>query len=882
MFSLPAAKAQIALEFVIVYSFVLVLFLVVFGLIVSQRASSISQQEYGSLQLIAQNVAGYIDQAVSSGNGYSAAVQLPPPSQALSYNLSISTTGVVVARTSIGRQVIAAYAYSVGRNLNINGTLNSSMSGQGISVYSLPAASGYISLYNSKGAIFVDEPPVSTLNLPSYLAATVTADVAAASFNGRSSYGYAANSLNLKPASTIGMWVYPSNVQSGAFRDLIGKGTGQPYVDIIGSNQLIAGVVGSANTIPITLSTGVWSYIAVAYSTSGNTITLYLNGKSMATSSAALGITSDANLLAIGSTNKTISPVGGGWFNGSIANIQLYNSTLSGGSISALYSEGIGAQPLGSSGLSGWWPMDGDMQDHSGRGNQMTPSNVSYTNVVQLTARVRTGAGLNAGSDLLGFVASNGTLHQSLQGTHSIAAYTNGTGFESAFVNGNIAGTYNITVNAYSYNASSLPALMGWWPMDEGYGNTIYDLSGSYNNAAFASNSWAPVSANATALEAAHFNGYNSSIDGTLPALISQNMTISAWINGTGSGAYPQNIAEVSGPALSSEAIGINAMSGNAMLSIGGQYEIYGGALAANTTYMVTGVWNGNNKTMSLYVNGTLVSTGSSTSVSQMSANAFNFGGAYGLVNTFNGLISNVQLYNSALSMQQVRSLYGAGLSGSPLPGAALQGWWLLDNTTGNYAALKTNQSAPKGISFKQLKYVNAQGSAELHVPSFNGLNTAQTSTGYPATNSLSVSLWFYSSNFINNYQFPLNSNPQDLWAIGFNAANQIYIYPGNGAGAALASAAVNRNAWNQVAFAAQNSGGSTAYTAYLNGAQIGSGSLSGNIKAVSNLVFGANTFTGQIANVQIYNTTLSQAEVQQIYMEGLPPFARLNVSSGR
>ena len=142
------------------------------------------------------------------------------------------------------------------------------------------------------------------------------------------------------------------------------------------------------------------------------------------------------------------------------------------------------------------------------------------------------------------------------------------------------------------------------------------------------------------------------------------------------------------------------------------------------------------------------------------------------------------------------------------------------------------------------------------------------------------MGLWFYPENSTNSYEFPLYSNTPATWGIGFNSANQVYVYPGNGQGVAIQST-VSMNSWNQVTVTAKDSGSNTAYTVYLNGVDKGNGTLSGNIKSVSNLVFGANTFAGQIADVLVYNTTLSQAAAQQLYLQGLPLFAKINVSSG-
>jgi hypothetical protein len=863
MFNRRGPKAQIALEFIIVYSFVLVLFLIVFGLIISQRAQGITQEEYGSLQLIAQNIAGYVDQAASAGNGYSATLLLPPSSGALPYNISISTTGIVIAATLFSGQPITADAYSIGRNLNIQGTLNSSLSGNGISVYSIPTASGEISFYNSKGAIYIDKQPVSTLSLPSYMAVNVIGDLNAASFDGVNSHAYASNSVNLGQSSTISMWIYPSNSQVAASSNMISKGTGQPFIELYGNNAVIAGVSGSSNTVPASFTPASWTYIAASY-VNGNMINIYTNGNYITNVVAPLSISNTVNMIQLGMA-----------FNGSIADVQLYNSALSNSAISYLYGEGLGGAPLSANSIVAWWPMNGNAQDYSGNGNNAAPYNVSFTNVLQLGIKIRSGQGTNSSGDLFGTVTSSGYAYRLSPNGKSLAAHTNSTGSKSEFVTGNAIGITNVTINAYNYNSSALGNLVGWWPMNSGYGNVIYDLSGSYNNAAFQAGSWSPLAANATELNAASFNGRNSIISGTL-SVGSSNITISAWINASVYGTYPQNIASISASNANTEAIGINGIGGNALLSINGQTVISSGALNPNAIYMVTGIWNANNRTVALYINGSLAGSATSNALSNLTVAGFSIGGNYLGINTFNGLISNVQIYDSALSAAQVYSLYRSGLTNAPLAGAGLFGWWPLDNGQTDYADIKAVQTQG-GISFRQIRYLNNQSRVNLYVPSFNGISNAITASGYSSLSQMTMAVWFYSSNYTGKTQLLLNSTT-GLWKMGFNSANQLYFDPGTtGGGVTLQNTTIKQNTWYQMTVTAQTGGD---YTAYLDGVKVGRGTMGSSIGNSGEIVFGAGGFTGQLADAQIYDTALSLPQAQQLYLQGLPLSEKLNVSS--
>ncbi|MFI5412696.1 MAG: hypothetical protein ACHQX1_02295, partial [Candidatus Micrarchaeales archaeon] len=211
------SKAQIAFEFLVVYSFVLIIFVVIFMLVTSQRASALNAQGYSSIQLIAQDVAGYIDQAVYAGSGYNATVPLIGSIGTLPYNITISSTGVVIVSSKIGTQVITAQAYSNARNLLINGTYSKSASSNAISLIVLPNAD-QISIANLNGVVYIDQNPNSQYNFITYLAGRLNGKTQAAVFNGLPA---AANTfteangvslLNNVPAWSISAWIYDTGL----------------------------------------------------------------------------------------------------------------------------------------------------------------------------------------------------------------------------------------------------------------------------------------------------------------------------------------------------------------------------------------------------------------------------------------------------------------------------------------------------------------------------------------------------------------------------------------------------------------------------------------------------------------------------------------------
>ena len=112
---------------------------------------------------------------------------------------------------------------------------------------------------------------------------------------------------------------------------------------------------------------GKWNMIAVSFGGSTNTQSDYLNGVSQPISG-----------LGTQNINWYDPEIGSGMI-GSFANVQLYNTSLDQNSITALYQEGIGGAPIDLQNLVGWWPLNGNVNDYSGNGNDGTPNNVTYT-----------------------------------------------------------------------------------------------------------------------------------------------------------------------------------------------------------------------------------------------------------------------------------------------------------------------------------------------------------------------------------------------------------------------------------------------------------------------------------------------------------------------
>jgi len=124
----------------------------------------------------------------------------------------------------------------------------------------------------------------------------------------------------------------------------------------------------SANQIPIDQ----WTFVAVTWN-GANTI-YYINGVSgTPISQTGTLATNTFNTGFIGTWTTR-----GNFFDGMMANIQIYNITLSANEIQALYLEGIGGAPIDLQHLVAWWPLNGNANDYSGNGNNGVPTNVIF------------------------------------------------------------------------------------------------------------------------------------------------------------------------------------------------------------------------------------------------------------------------------------------------------------------------------------------------------------------------------------------------------------------------------------------------------------------------------------------------------------------------
>ncbi len=224
-------------------------------------------------------------------------------------------------------------------------------------------------------------------------------------------------------------------------------------------------------------------------------------------------------------------------------------------------------------------------------------------------------------------------------------------------------------------------------------------------------NSNTAITINGTSINnAAKFSGHNSYISTVLPTNTPQ-FTLSFWLNPS---AYPTNYQRI----VSLDKY-IAPYAGWTVLGTSSGTTIYMALFTSSGTEFDSGYANLNLDSWQNYIityngviptiyrNGVAIPTSSNgvySSVSNLPL-IIGSGDSSGVGSTsYNGMMSNVQLYNISLSQVQVSSLYQEGLTGFPVLSSSLIGWWPLQSDANNYAR-SYSAGFPANVVFTSANY---------------------------------------------------------------------------------------------------------------------------------------------------------------------------------
>jgi len=171
---------------------------------------------------------------------------------------------------------------------------------------------------------------------------------------------------------TIVFWLYPTNIQKGR-QNPIDKAYWAEFAITLEPDGGMHYYHGNGSTYNYatwpsgTFLNNAWQLVSVTRNISGTTVKVYKNGKIVSSTSFSLYPATSTNPIKIGSGYA-------GYFQGSIANVQIYNTALTPQEIQYLYQQGLGGGPVRLQNLVAWWPLNGDAKDYSGNNNHGTIS----------------------------------------------------------------------------------------------------------------------------------------------------------------------------------------------------------------------------------------------------------------------------------------------------------------------------------------------------------------------------------------------------------------------------------------------------------------------------------------------------------------------------
>jgi len=875
-------KLQLSLEFLIVFSFVLLVFIFMFALISSERSLGLSDQTFAQLQLQAQSIASAMDSALQAGNGYVGSLAITNLIGLIPYNVTITKNGMVILQAKVGKQIIKAIAYSMAKNVVSNPSyLVSGTSNQ----YLIPVANGTIYLQNSFGKVCIDYQCAMQSNQAEHIALS-SESVYAAQFNGQSGSSYIVTptltGLNGATGASFSAWFYLKSLNLNEILLSDDWSSNQIIQIYIHTNGQIEADYGNGGWFSValtpagTITAGKWYYVTTTY-TSGGGQAIYINGVAQPLT-YSVGSATSTGTLASGSTGDIAYNQGnGGAFNGSIANVQIYNAALSPSQVAQLYQEGMSGMPY-TANLVAWYTLDGNANDYSGNGNNgVIHGPILFTSVSQFFAKVLNGNGKPLSNTLVNFASSYGPMVPQ-------SNFTNKNGVATSFLNfNNMPGKALVKATAYNGNYTVANSIIAWWPLNLDVGGIAYSSNSNING--FMKNSfWDMPSYYAT------FNTNSSYINlpQTSPSANSI-LTVAAWFKTASGGVVLWNGNKLP-PSIASCYSPVIYVTPQGYLAGGDSSST--GSLAFSTNYFVADnkwhfvVINQTTSQQTLFLDGVMIATASLTPQTCTPSNwSIGAGTLNNNIAYFNGSIANVQLYSSSLNVGQVRQLYQEGIAGLPISNAGVVAWYPLDGNANDYSGNGNNGALYGNLNFLKNNPITESGNySNVTFATFNptGSTSSAAYINVPTINPINYTTfsyfaWIYPTS-TESYSRVIATSAGDSGAIevATGGSTQIMINGYNTGGWLSVNSYFPLNTWNFVGATYNGS----AYNVYLNGKLVWSKNVGtllghatpGNLQiglTTANSISG-NQFFGKTANVQVYSRALSLSQITQLYNAGV------------
>jgi len=445
-------------------------------------------------------------------------------------------------------------------------------------------------------------------------------------------------------------------------------------------------------------------------------------------------------------------------------------------------------------------------------------------------------------------------------------------------------GIAKVIATAFNGNSSIISNLTAWFPLNENQQNIIFDVKSNNNGNAY-NIAWL----SATPISASSFNGVNAYIQ--TPSIAPSSITITGWIKfnsnknwmiychgvGGNAGTYYLYGNETGGTSARDIDMTVFASNGTRYDAMVTNYNFNLGQW-----YFVAGSFDASSRNLSTFVNGVKVASTPNAALGTQTIR--------GLIGTYegggyfvNGSIANVQIYSTALTPQQIQQLYSQGINSPPIPNAGLVGWWPLQGNANDYSSYGNNGTA-YNVNFvrSNYSYLPIYQSSNKSGTSFNGVNAyieIPDSVSLRPQNTITVEAFVKVSSATTTQNIVVKPYDNGYHGYGIWIYNGHYWFGITQAGPSDktydSGIAPSINTWEHVAMTYDNN----YIKFYRNGVLTASYALTGNILYDTHPVtigrydgsFG-QYFNGSIANVQIYNSSLTSQQIQQLYYAGIPP----------
>jgi ELWxxDGT repeat protein len=447
-------------------------------------------------------------------------------------------------------------------------------------------------------------------------------------------------SLELTTGMTLEAWVDPTAAANG-WQDAMYKARDNYYLETASPSgaPVAGGTAGSMDTGPSAknpLPTNTWTFLTATYD--GTSMILYVNGMPMASVTVSGNLATSTNPLQIGGDSFY-----GQYFQGLISNVRIYSTALTAAEIQEDMTTPIAA----------------------GTPPPTTPANLtataSGTSITLKWGASSDGAGV---SYVVDREAPGSSSFVQIATTTGTSYFDNGLAPNSAYTYKVQAVDWAGNQSAFSNTASAttgagIAGLMAAYNFAQGSGSVLTDFSGNGNNGAISNATWTTVNNGSLPFTGAlQFAGGNSSfvtITDTPSLELTTGMTLEAWVDPMAAANGWQDVMykyhddyylESSSPS------GTPAAGGTAGTSDTGPYGKT--PLPVNTWTFLAATYDGSN--MILYVNGVQVSSVAVSGNLATSTNPLQIGGDSIYGQYFQGLISNVRIYNKALSQSAIQT----------------------------------------------------------------------------------------------------------------------------------------------------------------------------------------------------------------------------------